>query len=160
MPTSISINETEGREQGQTLDCCSLYSLIPCSFLESVYIRPKLLSLGLVFPKGPSKLDVGQLVQLGLGTWNSPAKFPCFNKSQSPECQQNQGVHNEEKSRAKYTEFSVSALQCKGIQGSLHLFPLFIQKFCLRSSNLLILLTKVDQLNSHISSVLNKFKLD
>lgn len=60
-------------------------------------------------------------------------------------------------------EFSVSALQCKGIRGSLHFIPLFIQ-LCLRLRNLLILLTKevmnqVDQLNSYISSVLKEFEL-
>lgn len=93
----ICFNETESREQGQTLEYCSVHSLIPCSFFDSLYIFPKLLSLGLVFPRAPaSKLDVRQLVQFHLGTWNSPARFSFLNKRQSPECQQNQGLHNEE----------------------------------------------------------------
>lgn len=58
MPTSVSMR-LESREQGQTLEYCSVHSLIPFSFFDSLYIFPKLLSLGLVFPRAPaSKLDV------------------------------------------------------------------------------------------------------
>lgn len=134
------------RKKGQTLDYCSLHSLTPCSFFDPAYIFPKLLSLGLVSPRAPtSKLDVRQLAQLSLGTWNSPARFHFLSLTKGrvqsvnriKECTMKKSP---EQNTVK--EFSLSALQRKGIQASLHFIPLFIQKFCLRSSNLLILLRK------------------
>lgn len=165
MPTSISINQSESREQGQTSDYCSLYSLIPCSFFDSVYICPRLLSLGLVFPRAPSKLYLRQLVQLGLGTRIHLQSFLFLTKGRVQSVNRiKERTMKKSPEQKTVKESSVSALQCKGIRGSLNFIPLFIQKFCLRSSNLLILLTKelmnqMDQLNSHISSVLKEFKL-
>jgi len=107
----------ERGEQAQTLDYRSLECLIPGSFRNSVLICLKLLSLGPVCPKTLSRMDVSQLVPLGLGTRIHPLSFLYLTKEGRGQSVKRIKASTKKKSPEQKTfkEFSVSALQCEGI---------------------------------------------
>lgn len=156
----------ENGEQAQTWDCCSLCCLIPCSFFDCILICPRLASLEPVCPKALSKVDIRQWVPLSYGTRIHPLSFLYLIKEgRGQSVNKIKGCTMKKSPEQKTVKgFSVYALQRERIWGSSY-FVLVYQTICLKSSNLLIVIAKevikeIDQLNSHITSILKEFKVE